>query len=294
MLCTHISRYGDHMHIIEQFCQGKRDDQSLNEDGMVVTDGFAAVVDGVTSKSVRHLWHPSAGVVAKNLLLDEISHLAPDVTMRQTQAALDGRLRTQYEHCTTADAAVFTCEPWERLQANAVIYSASQHEAWLFGDCQIMVNGVHIPTVKRVDVLLSDLRAFVAQALELNPESAEQTASTTATDAASSDPTRDMIMPFLRLQSRFANQRGEYGYFVFDGFTDLTYPIRAVSINPSDDVVLASDGYPLLRPTLAESEQELNRLHITDPQLTHEYRTTKGFSPNLASFDDRTYLRFIA
>lgn len=290
MPCTHISRYGDHMHIIEQFCQGKRDDQSLNEDGLIITDEFAAVVDGVTSKSVRHLWHPSAGVVTKNLLLDEISQLAPDVTMRQTQAALDERLHAQYENCTTDDATVFTSEPWERLQANAVIYSAYQHEAWLFGDCQIMVNSVHIPTVKRVDVLLGDLRAFVTQALELSPESVEQTASA----ATTSDPTRDMIMPFLRLQSRFANQRGEYGYFVFDGFTDLTYPIRTVSINPGDDVVLASDGYPLLRPTLTESEQELNRLHITDPQLTHEYRTTKGFSPDLASFDDRTYLRFIA
>lgn len=280
------------MHIIEQFCQGKRDDQSLNEDGLIITDEFAAVVDGVTSKSVRHLWHPSAGVVAKDLLLNEIGQLAPDMTLHQTQAALDSRLHAQYEHCTSADAVVFTSEPWERLQANAVVYSAYQHEAWLFGDCQIMVNGVQIPTVKRVDVLLSDLRAFVSQALALGHES--ESIESAATVPSSSDPTRDMIMPFLRLQSRFANQRGEYGYFVFDGFTDLTYPIRTVSINPGDDVVLASDGYPLLRPTLAESEQELNRLRTTDPQLTHEYRTTKGFSPDLASFDDRTYLRFIA
>ena len=29
-------------------------DQSLNEDGLIITDGFAAVVDGVTSKSVHH------------------------------------------------------------------------------------------------------------------------------------------------------------------------------------------------------------------------------------------------
>ncbi len=42
------------MHIIEQHCQGKRSDQSLNEDGLIITDGFAAVVDGVTSKSVHH------------------------------------------------------------------------------------------------------------------------------------------------------------------------------------------------------------------------------------------------
>ena len=48
------------MRIIERYCRGKRNDQSLNEDGMLVTDDFAAVVDGVTSKSVRHLWRRRA------------------------------------------------------------------------------------------------------------------------------------------------------------------------------------------------------------------------------------------
>lgn len=52
------------MRIIEQHCQGKRTDQSLNEDGPIITDDFAAVVDGATSKSVRHLWQPSGGVMA--------------------------------------------------------------------------------------------------------------------------------------------------------------------------------------------------------------------------------------
>ena len=51
------------MRIIEQHCQGKRSDQSLNEDGLIITDGFAAVVDGVTSKSVHHLAGPVLGRV---------------------------------------------------------------------------------------------------------------------------------------------------------------------------------------------------------------------------------------
>ena len=103
-----------------------------------------------------------------------------------------------------------------------------------------------------------------------------------------------MILPFLRLQSQFANKRGPYGYFVFDGFTDPTYPIRTVNINPGDEVVLASDGYPLLRPSLAQSERELRRLKREDPELISEYQSTKGFTPSNDSFDDRTYLRFIA
>lgn len=73
------------MHIIEQHCQGKRSDQSLNEDGLIITDGFAAVVDGVTSKSVRHLWQPSGGVVAKNLAIEVIAKLPTDADMRHVQ-----------------------------------------------------------------------------------------------------------------------------------------------------------------------------------------------------------------
>ena len=134
-------------------------------------------------------------------------------------------------------AAVFTDEPVERLQANAVVYSAARHEAWLFGDCQIMVNGEQIPTVKHVDELLGELRAFTVLALRSKGE--HQSPAVAATD-----PARAMILPFLRLQSQFANKRGPYGYFVFDGFTDPTYPIRTVNINPGDEVVLASDGYP--------------------------------------------------
>lgn len=42
----------------------------------------------------------------------------------------------------------------------------------------------------------------------------------------SDDPGRDAIMSFLRMQSTFANKCGEYGYFVFDGFTDAEYPIH--------------------------------------------------------------------
>lgn len=286
------------MRIIETFRRGKHADQSLNEDGMLVRerDGFAAVVDGVTSKSVRRPWQPTGGVVAKDLALAALQDVPADASMRSVQRAVDERFRTAYrEHELGYD--VFVAEPLERMQANAVVYSAAHGEAWLFGDCQILVNGVATPTVKHVDDLLGEVRAFAARGLALQREAGEPDpqidAGTLA--AAGGDPARAMIMPFLRLQSRFANRRGEWGYFVFDGFTDYEWPVTAVPVAPGDEVVLASDGYPLLRPTLAESEAELARLHREDPALTgHEYRSTKGFTPDLESFDDRTYLRFVA
>ena len=290
------------MRIIERYMHGKNPDQSLNEDGLVVTDGFAAVVDGVTGKSVRKAWHPSGGVIAKDLAVDVISSLPPDTAMRQVQHAVDQRFRDAYR-THEYGFAFFEREPLERLQANAVMYSEARHEAWLFGDCQIMVNGTPTPTVKRVDELLGELRAFTTLALRERDGSAGRTGHTSdghgdaariPASAPAQDQAREMILPFLRLQSQFANKRGPYGYFVFDGFTDPDYPIRVVRVDPGDEVVLASDGYPLLRPTLERSEDELRRLRQEDPALIGEYRSTKGFTPGLDSFDDRTYLRFIA
>ncbi|MBT1173853.1 hypothetical protein JS528_11030 [Bifidobacterium sp. MA2] len=292
------------MRVIERRCRGKHADQTLNEDGLLVTDAFACVADGVTSKSVRSPWHPTGGVMAKDLLLSVIAGMSADAGMREVQRRVDERFRAEYR-AHPLGLSFFEREPVERLQANAVVYCAALGEAWLFGDCQIMVNDVQVPTVKRVDEFMGELRSFAARALRMEredrgePDDAARFRPADAPDvprspAGSPDPARDMILPFLRLQSRFANRRGEYGYFVFDGFTDPTYPIRVVPVRSGDEVVLASDGYPLLRPTLAESERELERLRREDPDLIDEYRSTKGFTAGLDSFDDRTYLRFIA
>ncbi|NMM93127.1 hypothetical protein G1C95_0312 [Bifidobacterium sp. DSM 109957] len=305
---------------------GKHGDPSLNEDGLFIGSAYVAVIDGVTSKAEYDLWHPSPGVVAKDTLLAalrdcdakdaatpaaDMTGMAPTVEysgssgyddrndgdngnkhddfpngpdstnalipfdMRGMQHALDSALLAQYSCNSSQSAEFFATHPVERLQANAVVYSAPRHEIWLFGDCQAIVNGMQIPTVKRVDMLLADLRSFVAQA----------------------DPTADSraaILPFLRVQSRFANHPGEFGYFVFDGYTDPNWPIRIIPVKPGDEVILASDGYPHLLPTLAESETALQEIRRTDSQLIGEYRSTKGFLPGSDAFDDRTYIRFIA
>lgn len=230
-------------------------------------------------------------------MLGVIGGMPADASMRQMQRAVDECFQARYRS-HEAGIRVFADEPVERLQVNAVVYSARRHEAWLFGDCQIMVNGVQTPTTKDVDVLLGDLRAFTVLALrEMQDGTPDVPISGSfgapASDASPKDPSRAMILPFLRLQSQFANKRGPFGYFVFDGFTDMTYPIRTVPVSPGDEVVLASDGYPLLRPTLDESERELQRLRSEDPDLIDRYRSTKGFQGR-ATFDDLTYLRFIA
>lgn len=290
--------------ITEQYLHGKHGSEALNEDGIFVGRTFAAVIDGVTSKSTMGLWSPTPGVIAKNTVLEAITTMDVEMDtgistesfltnpqgngqdtawgMRAVQRRIDNALHAHYRTHPSRDEQFFATHPTERLQTNAVIYSAAAHEIWLFGDCQAMVNGQRIPTMKKVDELLSALRSFVWQAHALG----------NATPPNGTDPGRDAIMPFLRMQTAFANQPGEYGYFVFNGYTNPTYPIRTLHVDPGDEIVLASDGYPFLEPTLDQSETELAELKASDPHLISRFPSTKGFEPGLDSFDDRAYLRF--
>ena len=61
----------------------------------------------------------------------------------------------------------------------------------------------------------------------------------------------------------------------------------------SSEIVLASDGYPLLEPTLAASEAALAEQIANDPQNIHSFIATKGIVEGNKSFDDRTYIRFV-
>ena len=59
------------------------------------------------------------------------------------------------------------------------------------------------------------------------------------------------------------------------------------------EIVLASDGYPRLFPTLAESEQWLDDQRRRDPLNIGDFQATKAFHPDFNSFDDRSYIRFL-
>jgi len=55
---------------------------------------------------------------------------------------------------------------------------------------------------------------------------------------------------------------------------------------------MASDGYPFLKRTLADSEKLLQTHLHNDPQNINEYIATKGLVDGNVSFDDRSYIRF--
>jgi hypothetical protein len=62
---------------------------------------------------------------------------------------------------------------------------------------------------------------------------------------------------------------------------------------PAGELVIASDGYPVIERSLARSEATLARLLAKDPWCVGELLGTKGVGPGQVSFDDRAYLRLV-
>ena len=82
-------------------------------------------------------------------------------------------------------------------------------------------------------------------------------------------------------------------YPVIDGFPIPQQLVPVITLNFQPwDIVLASDGYPFLEPTLAETEARLEEQRRNDPLNIGTFKATKAFVEGNNSFDDRSYIRF--
>lgn len=266
------------MRIIEQRCTGKHTDQSLNEDALIVTDKHIAVIDGATSCCSD--WGIPGGLLAKRLLTDYIINSAPEENgfelIKKLNAVLFDYQQTQPE---------LFVNPGKRLMASILIFSASSSQLWSYGDCHYLINNRYFHTNKLVDDMNAELRSFINNLLILE--------GTTEAELLVCDRGAAEIKQYLNIQPRFANVDHEFGYPILDGGTVLSQFFVSHQLEKGDEVVMATDGYPFLEQTLERSEKKLCELKEHDPLLIRELKAVKGFYPNLISFDDRTYIRFI-
>lgn len=171
--------------------------------------------------------------------------------------------------------------PEERMTASAVVFSRLRREVWLVGDCHCLIDGVYYDNPKPYEDELAEIRAKRAEELLANGMSIDK--------MLRDDPARQSMIPRMLETMREQNRT----YAVIDGFPipEHKVPVITLGFQPHE-LVLASDGYPFLRPTLAESEQWLMKQKNDDPLNIGAFKATKGFSPDNNSFDDRTYIRF--
>lgn len=276
------------VHIIEQSILPKHIGSSLCEDGLFVNENFIAVIDGVTSKGVltwpenpgEGFGSMTSGCYAKEVLLDALKSMPSDIDGAGAMDYLNNALALACK----GRRSMLKEKAEERLQAVIILYSLCRREVWAFGDCQCLINGVLHHHGKTIDSLLSEVRSFYIQT--------ELLSGRTEASLSDRDTGREYILPLLRRQLVFANENSAYGYDVLNGF--LIHPDHVViyPIPPCSRLVLASDGYPVLRETLEESEAALKELIEKDPLCFRENKGTKGLVKGNDSFDDRTYIRF--
>lgn len=291
----------DFMKIIESSIIGKKSPAAC-EDGMVVTDDFIAVIDGSTSKTPKHL-NPDMknGRYAMMLISEYIrEELKTDASVDEFCQGVTAYIYNKvYEKLGVEER--LKEHPEERLTASAILYSRTRNEVWMVGDCQAIIAGKLYENGKPYEEKIARKRVeLIAQGL--SPAEA-----------------RKQIEPLL-IEAMLSGQNQTYT--VIDGFPIYREGVKVVSVSDSSsvqdsvpasdsvpcsgsasasdtipssssEIVLASDGYPFLEPTLAASEAALAEQIANDPQNIHSFIATKGIVEGNKSFDDRTYIRFV-
>lgn len=279
------------MKVIESKIEGKKSPESC-EDGLVVTADFIAVIDGSTSKTPHHLSPDMKnGRYAMVLISEYILHeLKPESTVEDFCEGVTSYIYNKVYHQQGIEEQM-QAHPEERLTASAILYSKARNEVWMVGDCQAIIDGKLYENNKPFEGEIARKRVELIRL------------------GFTSQEARKAIEPLL-IQAMLDGQNKTYA--VIDGFPIYQDGVKVVSLNAPQkkveqrvstdvsetlahsarEIVLASDGYPFLKPTLAESEEALVHLIARDPQCTHEFIATKGLVEGNKSFDDRTYVRF--
>ncbi|WP_353121252.1 hypothetical protein [Dysgonomonas capnocytophagoides] len=262
------------------FLKGKKS-PSANEDGIILTPYFVAVIDGATSKSAFSMEGKTSGRLSMELVLEAINEFPKDIDASEAVRLITKKLYDFYVKNNLLESV--NNNPAARLTSNGVIYSIARKELWQIGDCQALIKGKHYNNNKDIDDIMADARAAYDEVALLQGETLES--------LRIKDPGRDFILPFLKIQGVLQNYHGHpYGFPVMDGFEIDMNQVIVVPIE-ADEIILASDGYPNLFDTLKESEFFLKKVINEDPMLIRLFKSTKGVQKGQDSFDDRAYVR---
>lgn len=267
----------------ECFLKGKKNSQT-NEDGMIVTPYFAAVIDGATAKSTFTYEGKKTGRLAMEFVLEAIRDFPKDIDATDAICRITKRIYDFYVQHNLLDE--LKAEPGKRFTANGVIYSYVRNEVWQVGDCQCIIDNLYSSNEKEIDAIMANVRAVVNEAALLG--------GATMKDLESHDPGREFIYPFLQKQALLQNcpvQGQQFSFPVFDGFSVQMEQVNVFPVGDANEVILASDGYPHLYSTLHESECYLADILEKDPLCIRLYKSTKGIQKGNCSFDDRAYLK---
>ena len=258
---------------------------------MFIGSKLAVVIDGVTSHGKLKWNGGSSGRFAKDVLCEylraheeELAELPAGEFLLRLNNVLGKKVE---EYCPGPKALE------EYPRACIVLYNTVAGEVWSYGDCQCRIGDELHHKEKEVDRLLSELRAFVIESEVIKAEKAGETAEEYLRKVPEHDLGREIVSPLIERQELFENIPGQFGYPVLNGLNFAEEMIKVWPVPDGVEVALASDGYPELCGTLAESEKRLKEILAEDPLCIGRNAGTKGVMEGLESFDDRTYARVV-
>ena len=276
-----IERFSKVIREKEKFLMSKSGDVGFCGDAIVDTEDFVAVIDGATPKGTR-LWNGMKGdVFISRLIKQTIETMDCSLSAEEAIDLINSKVRDSY----TENDLVFEEMPIEEtLQASLIIYSVRHHEVWCFGDCRLRINRRDYNNIKKLDSLMSDLRAFFVELQMIRGNYSY--------DPNEEDYGRACILPYLKEQNIFANTEYSFGYDVINGGKINLANVRKYAVQSGDRVVIASDGYPKLFDSLEDTEMYLEKCIREDPECLYSLRGTKGIYYGNSSYDDRAFVGF--
>lgn len=262
--------------VLESLCATPKGDDEKNEDRLVITDDFVAVIDGATSSVTIN--GVSGGVLAAQAVADVLADLPKDSTARRFLDAASQKVAERIGAWPDRTKA--------RPSASVVVWSRAREEIWRVGDCHFRLDQAEYSGEKNIDRIAYAFRRAVLRgrvAFGLSDDARELLVPTL----------KQPFMPLVEVQHAFANVDcpDPLAYGIVDG---RFVPDRFLEVFPADfatDIILCSDGFPEAFPTLAEGLQALAALKRDDPLMVLASCGSRPFPPAQPYYDDTTYVR---
>ncbi len=280
--------------VIEHYLISKEGDPKGGEDRLVVGPYYFGVIDGATDKSGNDWGTGGSLRRGGEVAAEAVAEAFADRRAAEVAVTLANELIEK----AARDAKVDLADKHNRPEASLAVYSPERDVVSHVGDCNFLFIGesgrgeAHL-FEKPIDLLTSAVRAKVVEwhrehGIDPFP--------------GGNDLGRRFIMPMLERQAELGNFIGDpsarwiwgipFGSLAYSTINGLPTTLDTTPVPEwTTEIVLASDGFRDLRPTLAETLVAHENALEVDPECVDELRTTKGVVPGNISYDDMSYLR---
>jgi len=269
--------------VLVKFSEGKLGNPDKCEDLSFCNDDFAMVVDGATNVTGKLINGKAPGRFAAEIIKGTVETLSAETNLEDMLQAINHNMQQAYcEHNLIQEIEK---ERWMAPSASLIVYSRYFHEVWQIGDCQLLMNGKLFKNEKEIDSISANARSMYLEA--------EIKKGKTIEELLIHDTGWEFIQPLIQQQYYLQNDsNNQYGFEVVNGYPIDTSAVKVIKVPAeTEELILASDGYPLLKSTLEETEKCLQKLVREDPLCFREYKSSKGLIKGNRSFDDRLYLK---